>query len=181
MHILAIQGSLRAGSTHRKLIKAIIDHLPVGVTAELYELHNIPIYDGDVEAKGLPDEVESFRKKIRHADGILIAAPEYNYSIAGVLKNAIDWASRPPQQPIAGKPVGIVSTSSGLFGGVRGQNHLRQVLQALDCVTMPKPELIVPQGQTKFDEAGKLTDEKTLRAVEIFVTAFMAWVGRFKG
>ncbi len=181
MHILAVQGSLRAGSNNRRLLKVVLDHLPVGVTAELYELHNIPLYDGDIEAKGLPDAVVEFRNKIHHANGILIATPEYNYSIAGVLKNALDWASRPPQQPFAGKPVGIVSTSSGIYGGVRGQSHLRQVLQYLEAIAMPKPELIVPQGQAKFDEAGKLIDEKTLKSLENFVPAFVKWVERLTG
>jgi chromate reductase len=180
MHILAINGSLRAGSNNRKLLNAVLGQLPANVKAEIFDLHRIPLYDGDVEAAGLPDTVLEFRDRIHAADGLLIAVPEYNYSIGGVLKNAIDWASRPPQQPFAGKPVGIISTSSGLYGGVRAQSHIRQVLQYLECVPMPKPELIVPRGQEKFDAEGNLTDEKTLQAVENFVPAFIGWMERMK-
>lgn len=180
MKILAIQGSLRAGSSHRKLLKSILARLPEGVAGEIAELHGIPLYDGDVEARGLPDAVEALRGKIREADGIIISVPEYNYSFSGVLKNALDWASRSPEQPFKGKPAGIVSTSSGLYGGVRAQLHLRQTLQYLEAVTMPKPELIVPQGQLKFDEAGNLTDEKTMKAVEVFTEAFVGWAKKMK-
>jgi len=180
MKILAIQGSLRVGSNNRKLLKIVLEHLPSGVTGEIYELNEIPLFNGDVYDKGFPDPVDRLREKVRMADDIIISTPEYNYSISGVLKNAIDWASLAPQQPFKGKPVGIVSTSSGLFGGVRSQGHIRQVLQYLECVTMPKPELIVPQGQLKFDEAGKLTDEKTMKAVEAFTTAFVGWVTKMK-
>lgn len=180
MKILAIQGSLRVGSNNRKLLKEIIEHLPVGVKGEIAELHDIPLFNGDVHAKGFPVSVDELRDKIRQADGVIISVPEYNYSFSGVLKNALDWASLAPQQPFNGKPVGIVSTSSGMFGGVRAQGHIRQVLQYVEAITMPKPEVIVPQGQLKFDEAGKLTDEKTLKAIEAFTTAFVGWVTKMK-
>jgi len=180
MKLLAIQGSLRTGSSNRKLLKVILDHLPDGVTGEIAELHDIPLFNGDVHAKGFPESVDELRDKIRAVDFVVISVPEYNYSVSGVLKNALDWASLAPQQPFKGKPVGIVGTSSGMFGSVRAQGHVRQVLQYVEAITMPKPEVIVPQGQLKFDEAGKLTDEKTQQAVENFVASLVLWVERFK-
>ncbi len=178
MHILIINGSLRKESFNRKLALAAQEALPASVASELFELHSIPLYDGDVEAAGLPQSVVTFREKIRAADGVLIAMPEYNFSISGVLKNAIDWASRPPDQPFDKKPVAIMGASVGIFGTIRGQAHLRQVFLFLNSYVMGRPEFLLGQNVQKFDAAGKLTDEKSRELLGKFVEAVVAWVGK---
>ena len=174
--ILGINGSLRRESFNRKLLKAVVELLPEGVTIEVFELHDIPLYNGDVEAEGLPEAVVAFREKIRGADAILIATPEYNYSVAGVLKNAIDWASRPPDPPFNGKPVAIMGASPGAYGTVRAQGHLRQVLQCLNTRTMPRPEFMLSSAQEKLNASGNLTDEKTRKLLSAFLSAFIEWI-----
>ncbi len=180
MKLLAIQGALRVESTNRKLLKVAISHLPKGVTTEIYELHDIPFYDGDVEAKGLPEVVVEFRKKIENADGILIATPEYNYGVPGVLKNAIDWASRPPKQPFDKKPVVILGASSGMFGTARAQIQMRLLMQYLNAYAMPRPEFLLGMSAEKFDSEGNLKDEKSRELLEKFMKAAVEWWERFK-
>ncbi|MEM0129210.1 MAG: NAD(P)H-dependent oxidoreductase [Thermoplasmata archaeon] len=159
IRVLGICGSLRKGSTHRGLLRAAQSRMPAGSTLEIAELHDIPPFNADHE-NDPPAPVRAFKEKIRAADAILFAAPEYNYSIAGVLKNAIDWASRPPADNVwAGKAAAIVSTSVGLLGGARGQYHLRQSFVFLRIRPVMMPECFVPFNAQKFDADGNLTDE----------------------
>lgn len=176
--ILALPGSLRKNSYNRRLLEEMGRAVPEGVKWEIYSLQEIPLYNWDVEVQGLPEEVVRLREAIREAQGIVIATPEYNYSIPGVLKNAIDWASRPPQQPFRGKPVGIAGASTGRFGTVRAQSHLRYVLQGLGALVMPTPELMVSQAEEKWDGEGRLSDPSTQALVVKFITAFIDWVKR---
>jgi len=132
VHVLGISGSLRKASYNTALLRPASELLPRGMTLEVFDLSSIPLYNDDVRALGFPKPVQEFRSRIAAADALLIATPEYNFSIPGVLKNAIDWASRPPDPPLDGKPLAIMGASTGNFGTVRAQMHLRQV-----CVDIP--------------------------------------------
>ncbi|MFO1088564.1 MAG: NADPH-dependent FMN reductase [Hyphomicrobiales bacterium] len=182
LNILAITGSLRKESYNTKLLRTIKDMGPkAGLQVEIATLHGIPLYDGDDEAKsGIPASVLELVGKVRVADGVIIATPEYNFSIPGVLKNATDWVSRPKDQPFKHKPVGIVGASGGPLGTGRAQYHLRQNLQGLEALPMPKPEVFVGSAPQKFDDAGKLTDEATIKVIELWLKSFADWVRRGK-
>ncbi len=176
--VLGISGSLRKGSYNSAALRAAIGLAPDGMTIEAFDLAGIPLYDEDVRQQGLPPRVEAFREAIRAADGLLIATPEYNYSIPGVLKNAIDWASRPPDQPFAHKPIAIMGASPSGFGTARAQYHLRQCFVFLDAWLLQRPEVMIPAAGSKFDEHGNLTDEQTAGFVRDFLAAFDGWIRR---
>ncbi len=180
--ILGIPGSLRKGSFNRGLIRAAQDLAPDGVEIELYDLGEIPLYNGDVESQGIPAPVQDFVDKIRAADALLIATPEYNYSMPGVLKNAIDWASRPTvKNPLKHKPVGLIGASGGMFGTARSQLAMRQVLaSAIEAHTMIKPELLITQAGQKFDSDGNLTDDDIRERLAELVKALVAWSKRLE-
>ena len=132
------------------------------MTIEIFDLDGIPLYNADVEAEGDPEQVAAFKEAIRAADAVLIATPEYNHGVPGVTKNAIDWASRPPKDaPLGGKPVGIIGASPGITGTARGQSQLRQAFEFTDSYCMPQPEILVYRAHEKFDDEGRLTDERT--------------------
>ena len=177
MNILGIAGALRKGSTNTGLLRALQELAPSGVKIEIATLHGIPLYDGDAEeAAGKPQPVKELDARIRAADGVIIATPEYNFSIPGVLKNATDWLSR-GAQPFRWKRVGLVGASAGPFHGTgRSQYHLRQNLQALQAIVMPKPEVFVNHNEVKFDKSGDLTDEETRKHLAKWLTAFIEWV-----
>jgi len=181
-HILGIPGSLRAGSYNRALLNAAAEVLPPGVTLEVFPLDEIPPYNADVQAQGDPQPVQELKRRLTEADAVLIATPEYNYSIPGVLKNAIDWASRPPKTcPFRKKPVGIVGASSGESGTMRGQLAIRQVFVFLDSYVMSQPELRVTNAGQRFDEKGALIDEELRERLRAYVAALIDWarlVGR---
>ena len=139
--ILGISGSLRKGSFNTAALRAAIELAPEGVTIIEADISDIPLYNEDVNAQGRPPSVERFRQQIRDADALLFVTPEYNYSVPGVLKNAIDWASRPPEQPFAGKPAAIMGASPGVIGTARAQYHLRQIAVFLDLKVLNKPEV----------------------------------------
>lgn len=158
--IFAISGALRQGSFNRKFLKAAVRKIK-NATVDLADLHefDLPLYDGDVEARGLPEGVVRLKERIAASDALLLATPEYNHSVPGTFKNAIDWASRPPGNPFSSKVALIISASPGYFGGVRSQLHLRQVLMSLRVLVLP--ELITLAGADKaFDEAANLTDPR---------------------
>lgn len=180
IHVLGIAGSLRANSYNKALLSAAAELLPEGMTLEIFDIAPIPLYNEDVELAGLPASVKAFRERIAAADALLIATPEYNYSIPGVLKNAIDWASRPPEPPLVKKPVAIMGASSGGFGTVRCQHHLRQVLVTTNMRPIQKPEVMVSVVQSKIDAAGRLTDEKTREALRGLLEALAAWVEQLR-
>ena len=179
MNILAISGALRRGSTNTALLRALPALAPQDLKIEIATLHDIPLYDGDVEdAAGKPQAVLNLEACIRAADGIIIATPEYNFSIPGVLKNATDWLSR-GATPFKWKRVGIMGASAGAFLGTgRAQYHLRQNLQALEAIVMPRPEVFITNNEVKFDAAGNLTDEPTRKRLVSWLKAFHDWVER---
>jgi chromate reductase len=161
LKILGFAGSLRAGSYNKALLRAAIDLLPEDVTLEIFDLIGIPAFNQDIEMD-MPTKVKEFKSKIRKADAILIATPEYNYSVPGVLKNAIDWASRPyGDNSFDGKPVALMSASPGMLGGVRAQYHLRQSFVYLNMYPVNGPDVIVNFAQQKFDSNGNLVDDNT--------------------
>jgi chromate reductase len=158
--ILGIAGSLRSGSYNRALIRAARELVPPGVELAELDLRGLPFYDGDVEAAGDPASVTAFKEAIRSADALLIATPEYNRGVPGVLKNAIDWASRPAlASPLAGKPVAIMGASTGLGGTARAQQQLRDALEFPGAAVLDEPRVLVPEAYLRFDENGELQDE----------------------
>lgn len=178
--ILGIAGSLRKLSYNRGLLKAALEEAPSGCTLEIFELDDIPIYNQDKEMKP-PKSVTDFRKKIRAADAILIATPEYNYSIPGVLKNAIDWASRPyGESAWEGKVVGLMGASAGLQGSSRAQYHLRQTFVYLNMFALNRPEVMVPTAQDKFDAKGNLTDPKARKKIAELLAALIDFAKQHK-
>ena len=181
-HILGVAGSLRKASYNRGLLRAAQEVAPEDVDIRTFDLSPIPLYNEDVEAQGDPESVRQFKHAIAAADALLIASPEYNYSVSGVLKNAIDWASRPPQQTVLkGKPVAIMGASTGRFGTARSQLSLRQVLLATGCYVMPGPEVYVAQAPKGFDADSNLQDPRTRDMVRALVEALVDWAKRLKG
>jgi chromate reductase len=179
--VLGIAGSLRAGSYNKALLRAAVELVPERMTLEIFDIAPIPLYSGDVEAAGFPPAVRAFRERIAAADALLIVTPEYNYSFPGVLKNAIDWASRPPERPLVRKPVAIMGASDGGFGTVRSQLHLRQVLVTTNMRPIQKPEVLVSHVDEKVDAAGRLTDEKTREDIRKLLEALADWVKQLRG
>ncbi len=178
MNILAISGALRKGSTNTALLRALRPLAPADMNIEIATLHGIPLYDGDAEdATGKPQAVLDLETRIKSADGVIIATPEYNFSIPGVLKNATDWLSR-RATPFKGKRTGVMGASGGPVGTARVQYHLRQNLQALEAIVMPRPEILVGYAPSKFDAAGNLTDESTRKHLAAWLKAFHDWVER---
>src|SRR4051794_21022536 len=180
LRVLAFAGSLRTGSFNRSLVRAARELAPPDVTIDAFDLSGVPLYNGDVEAEGDPEPVAAFKQAIRGADALLIATPEYNHGVPGVMKNAIDWASRPPPQaPLDAKPVGILGASPGLTGTARGQSQLRQAFEFTNSFCMPQPEVLVFRAHEKFDAGGRLTDEKTREVLGRYLVALAAWTGHF--
>src|SRR3990167_9441513 len=156
--ILGIAGSLRKQSYNRGLLQAALETLPLNCSLEIFDLASIPLYNQDEETH-LPQAVSLLKQKVRAADALLIATPEYNYSIPGVLKNALDWGSRPyGDNAWDNKPVAIMGASPGIQGTSRAQYHLRQVFVYLNMHPLNQPELMVGTAQDRFDAAGRLTD-----------------------
>lgn len=179
--LLGIPGSLRKESYNKKLLTEISKLLPGNINLELFELKDIPLYNEDLENEMSPESVKYFKEKIAISDGLLIATPEYNYSLPGVLKNAIDWASRPPaKSPLSKKPLCIIGASTGISGTMRAQLHLRQVAVATNMYDMKKPEIIIQKVRDKFDSNGNLTDEHTIASLQKFIKAFEEWILIFK-
>lgn len=172
MKILGISGSLRKGSLNTQLLHAARELAPEGMDIEIFTINDIPLFNEDVQAQGFPASVQSFRERIAAADALLFATPEYNYSISGVLKNAIDWASRAPAQPFAGKKAGVMGASMGSFGTARAQYHLRQIGVGLNLHFMNRPEMMVGAAHEKFDAEGRLIHEPTREQLRKFLAAF---------
>jgi chromate reductase len=177
LRILGIAGSLREHSYNRALLEAAREVAPPGVTIEIYErLGDIPPYNEDVRERGEPEPVRALKAKIREADALLIASPEFNYSVPGVLKNAVDWASRPPQDsPLRRKPVAIMGAATGNFGTVRGQLALRQILEGTKSLVMPEPELLVFRAAERF-EHDRLIDPETRNMLRALIESLAEWV-----
>jgi chromate reductase len=165
VHILGFAGSLRKQSYNKAILAAAFEMVPDDATIEIFDLEGIPPFNQDLESQP-PEKVKEFKTKIRAADAILIATPEYNYSIPGVLKNAIDWASRPyGDNAFDGKPVAIMGASIGMLGTARAQYDLRRCFVFLNMFPLNQPEVMVPFAQDKIDGNGRLTDEKTRKKI----------------
>jgi chromate reductase len=160
IRVLAVSGSLRRESFNTAALRAAAELAPEGMDIEVVALHGIPNFDADVEAAGFPAEVAALREGIAAADALLIATPEYNWSIPGALKNALDWASRGGEaSPLRGKPAAILG-AGGRLGTVRAQTHLREILRHNRVRVVGLPEVLIDDAETRFDAAGRLTDER---------------------
>jgi len=178
--ILAFGGSLRKGSYNKALLRAALEMVPADAQMESFDISTIPPFNQDLE-QNPPQVVKDFKAKIKAADAILIVTPEYNYSIPGFLKNAIDSASRPyGDNAFDGKPVGFMGASIGMLGTARAQYHLRQACVWLNMYPMNSPEVMVPFAQEKVDENGRLTDEKTKGKIKELLEALVVWARKFK-
>ncbi len=180
LNILAFAGSLRKDSYNKMLLRVAVDLAPKDAIIQVFDLEGIPPFNQD-EEQSLPDKVRDFKTKIRSADAILIVTPEYNYSVPGVLKNAIDWGSRPvSDNSWEGKPVAIMSASTGMLGGARAQYHLRQTFVIFDMKPVNKPEIMVNFAAQKFDDKGNLTDDKTKELVRTLLNTLVTWTRRLQ-
>ncbi len=179
MKIIALSGALRRGSYNTALLRAAAGMAPDGVEIELRTLHGIPLYDGDVEAEGIPEAVTALREAIRAADGLLVGTPEYNNSIPGVLKNGIDWLSRPSGEGarlFGGKPTALVGATPGGFGTVQSQDALLSVFRTLGSDFWMAGRLMVSKAGSVFDAEGRLTDDKVRGQLQQFVHGFADFV-----
>jgi chromate reductase len=173
--VLGICGSLRKGSYNMAALRIAIELKPPGMSVTVADISTIPPYNEDVRAQGFPPTVETLRRQIAGADALLFACPEYNYSMSGVLKNAIDWASRPPDQPFAGKPIAIIGAAAGMAGSARAQYDLRRSCVFLDMHPLNKPEVLIGQAQTKFDDNGYLKDEVARNLIRDLMAGLEGW------
>ncbi len=180
LNVLGISGSLRAASFNTAALRAARDLAPAGMQITIFSIADLPLYNEDVKARGLPPSVQALRDAIKIADAVLIASPEYNFSISGVLKNAIDWASRPPEQPFDDKPIAIMGVSGGLLGTARAQYHLRQCFLFLNGHVLNKPEVMIGSAAARFDANGTLTDETTQGMIRAQLEALRNWTLRLR-
>jgi chromate reductase len=182
IRVAGIAGSLREASFNKSLLRAAVDLAPPGMEISIFtRLGDIPPYNDDVFIKGDPEPVADLKTFIGGADALLIVSPEYNYGVPGVLKNAIDWASRPSGKCVLNrKPAAIMGCSPGLGGTIRAQHALRQSFVFTETHVMSQPEIKIPSVAPLFDVSGSLTDENTRQHVKKFLEAFAVWIGRFK-
>jgi len=178
--ILGISGSLRQASYNTALLRAAEELMRTNMFMEIFDLSPLPMFSQELE-NPFPESVVHFRAQLAQADAVLIATPEYNASISGVLKNAIDWASRPPQNPLNGKPVAIMGASKGNFGTLRAQLHLRQILTHVGALPLGKPEVLVARAEQVFNAEGKLVDPATGGYLQDLLTALASWIQLVEG
>jgi chromate reductase, NAD(P)H dehydrogenase (quinone) len=179
MQILGICGSLRKASLNMVALRACQDLMPQGMSLRIARIDDIPLFNQDVFDAGIPEPAKRLRAEILEADGVLIASPEYNFSVTAPLKNAIDWASRPPNQSWQDKPVALFSVTPGPLGGARVQYDLRRILGQLWAHVLPRPEVFIGSSASKFQD-GKLTDETTRKFLTDLLAGFKPWVERMK-
>ncbi|MBA4217605.1 MAG: NADPH-dependent FMN reductase [Roseateles sp.] len=180
MKIIALSGALRRASYNTALLHAAAELAPAGADVAVRTLHGIPLYDGDLEDEGIPEAVTTLREAIRSADGLLIATPEYNNGIPGVLKNGLDWLSRPSGEGgklFGGKPTGLVGATPGGFGTVQSQDALLSVLRAFGNDFWMGGRLMVSRAQTAFDAQGRLVDDRLREQLAQFMQGFVDFVG----
>lgn len=181
IRVFAFCGSLRTGSYNRRALAAAEELAPEGMSFENADIGKLPLYNEDLRKAGFPPAVGDMRERVRAADAVLFVTPEYNYSVPGVLKNAIDWVSRPPDQPFSGKPAAIMGASPSMLGSARAQYHLRQSCVYLNMFVINQPEVLIASADKKFDGEGRLTDEPTRRFVAQLLAALADWTKRLKG
>jgi chromate reductase len=180
IRILGIAGSLRKASFNRGVLRSATELAPEGASVEIFELDGIPGFNQDLE-QNPPEKVAEFKRKIREADAILFVTPEYNYSVPGVLKNAIDWASRPyGDSAWNGKPAAIMGASIGAIATARAQYHLRQMMVFLNMFPVNQPEVMIGNCSDKFDESGKLIDEETRQYIRKLLENLVEWTQRLE-
>ena len=176
--ILGFAGSLRRQSYNRAALRAATQLAPLGVTISTFDLAGIPGFDQDDEVQP-PAVIVEFKKRIREADALLFVTPEYNYSISGVLKNAIDWASRPyGDNAWSGKPAAIMGASIGMFGTARAQYHLRQIFVNINILPINQPEIMIANAAQRFDSDGNLTDETSKKLIRELLENLVDWTAR---
>jgi chromate reductase len=177
LSLLGICGSTRKASMNAALLRTVGEVLPAEAVLKFYDgLEQLPIFNSDLAE---PHTVHALKAAIAASDGVIIAVPEYNYSIPGGLKNALDWVSRPPQtSPMRGKPIGIVGAATGMSGTIRAQAHLRQMLLFSDSPCLSQPEVLIPRAHERFDASGRLCDPSTRALLERFGAAMIAFVER---
>lgn len=184
VHVLGISGSLRRQSMNTATLRAAGEMLPESMTLETFDIAPLPMYNWDDEAQGDPEPVIELKQRIIAADALLLVTPEYNYSITGALKNALDWASRPLRpgrtMPTSGKPLAIMG-AGGRFGTVRAQHHLRQIAVEMGMLTLGKPEVQIMRPRDKFDADLRLTDDATREEIRALLVALELWVRRLRG
>ncbi len=179
--VAAVAGSLRRGSFNRGLLRAAAEIAPEGMRIVPFELDDIPMFNADLEAVGDPTPVLRFKEAIAGADALLIATPEYNHCVPGVLKNAIDWASRPARRSVlTNRPIAVMGAATGGGGTARAQAHLRDGLAYTGGIVLPQPEVLVPFAATRFDEAGNLHDDATRDAIRELLVALAEWVRQLR-
>lgn len=180
MIILGIAGSLRRQSFNRSALRAAGTLLPAGASLDPFEIDGIPGFNQDEESRP-PEKVVELKRRVRAADAILFVTPEYNYSVPGVLKNAIDWASRPyGDSAWAGKPVAVMGASVGVFGSARAQYHLRQMFVFLDMHPVNQPEVMIGNAAQRFDQDGNLTDEMSKKLIRQLLQNLVDWTNRLR-
>lgn len=178
LKVLGISGSLRRDSFNTRTLRNARDLAPQGMEIEVRTLEDVPLYNEDVREHGYPPSVQRLREDVAAADALLLATPEYNYSVPGVLKNAIDWISRPPDQPFDGKPIAIVGASPGRVGTARAQYHLRQCFISLNGLVLNRPEVMIGAAGDQFHDDGRLADEATREHLAKMLRALADWTRR---
>jgi chromate reductase, NAD(P)H dehydrogenase (quinone) len=180
MNVLGVCGSLRKASFNMAALRACNELMPQGMTLQITSIADLPIFNQDVLDAGMPEPVQRFRAEVAAADGLLIASPEYNFSVPAPLKNAIDWASRPPNQVFHDKPIAIFSAAGGPLGGARVQYDLRRILSQLWGHVLPRPEVFIGMAASKIDAQGRLTDETTRKFLGELLAGFKDWIVRMQ-
>ncbi|MGF6921039.1 NADPH-dependent FMN reductase [Paraburkholderia sp. 40] len=178
--VVGLCGSLRSASINRMALTLASESMPPGMTLNVVDWRAIPPFDADSMARGMPAEVLALRERLRKADALVIATPEYNFSIPGMLKNALDWISRGDDQPLRRKPVAILSAAPGPVGGARVQYELRKVLLFMDAMVLAKPEVFIAHAVGKFDTEGRCVDEATRSFVQGQMSALAVWTAEVR-
>lgn len=179
--VVGLCGSLRAASLNLAALKAAGESMPQGMRLSILRFDDLPMYSADLQAARIPESVQRLAGRIRAADAVLIASPEYNFSVPGALKNGIDWVSRVPEQPFDDKPVAILGASGGPVGTARMQYDLRRILLYLNAQVLAKPEVFIASAAGKFDAQGRLVDETTRGFLAKQMQALAAWTARING
>lgn len=178
LQVTGLCGSLRAQSYNRAALEAAGRLMPAGMSLQVASFAQVPVYNADEQEQSWPEAVTALGDAIRHADAMLIASPEYNFSVPGGLKNALDWLSRLPDQPFKGKPVALMGASGGVLGTARMQYDLRRILHFLEARVLLKPEVFIGNAKAKFDAGGRLVDETTLGFMADQMQALWRWIMR---